>query len=140
MLFKTLEHQQRFMHLVAEDGMHPQDVERQSLFYILSGNHDLYQKCHHIYDFGDHMISPECLTASEVDFSTSSKALIRLAFNLYSGYTDTSVSPLDIYYSLDEANYILAQESINIRFGMTNTYQQEQITEQHDEEEWDMEM
>ncbi|MCT4563501.1 MAG: DUF6075 family protein [Maledivibacter sp.] len=140
MLFKNEEHQQRFMHLVAEDGMHPKDVERQVLFYILSGNHDLYQKRHSIYDFSEHMISSECLTASEVDFSTSSKALIRLGFNLYNGYTDMGISPLDIYYSLDEANYILAQESMNIRFGMTNTYQQEQITEKHDEEEWDMEM
>ncbi len=140
MLFKNDEHQQRFMHLVAEDGMYPKDVERQVLFYILSGNHVLYQKRHHIYDFSEHMISPECLIASEVEFSTSSKALIRLGFNLYNGYTDTGISPLDIYYSLDEANYILAQESINIRFGMTNTNQQEQITEQHDDEEWDMEM
>ncbi len=140
MLFKNLEHQLRFMHLVAEDGMHPKDVERQVLFYILSGNHDLYQKHHYIYDFSEHMISPECLTVSEVDFSTSSKALIRLGFNLYNGYTDTGISPLDIYYSLDEANYILAQESMNIRFGMINTYQQQQITEQYDEEEWDMEM
>ncbi len=140
MLFKNEEHQQRFMHLVAEDAMHLKDVERQVLFYILSGNHDLYQKRHNIYDFSEHMISPECLTASDVDFSTSSKALIKLGFNLYNGYSDTGISPLDIYYSLDEANYNLAQESINIRFGMTNIYQQEQITEQHDDEEWDMEM
>ncbi len=30
MLFKNEEHQRRFMYLVAEDGMHPKDVERQS--------------------------------------------------------------------------------------------------------------
>lgn len=140
MLFKNQEHQEKFIMIAMEDGIHSKDIERKSLFYILSGNKDLYQKRHHIYDFGNHMIRTECLSSSEGDFSASSKALIRLGFNLYNGYTDTFVSPLEIYYNLDEENYILAQESIDIRFGMTNRYQHELITDLHNDEEWDMEM
>lgn len=140
MIFKNEEHQQKFMQLIMEDGTHLKDVERKTLFYILSGNNDLYQKRHHIYDFSDHMISPECLTSDDVDFTTSSRALIRLGFNLYNGYTDNKVSPLDIYYSLDEENYTLAQESISIRFGIVNARQYEAMTQLHNEDEWDMEM
>lgn len=140
MIFKNEEHQQKFIQLIFEDGMHPQDIERKTLFYIISGNNYLYQNRHHIYDFGDHMISPERLTASDVDFSTSSKALIRLGFNLYNDNTDNNISPLDIYYSLDEENYILAQESINIRFGLANSHQHEPMTQLHNDDEWDIEM
>lgn len=35
MIFKNEEHQQKFMQLIFEDGVHPQDIERKTLFYIL---------------------------------------------------------------------------------------------------------
>ncbi len=140
MIFKNEEHQQKFMQLIMEDGTHPKDVERKTLFYILSVNNDLYQKRHHIYDFSDHMISSECLTSGDVHLTTSSRALIKLGFNLYNGYTDNNVSPLDIYYSLDEENYVLARESVNIRFGIASPRHYEPMNQSHNDEEWDMEM
>lgn len=38
------EHEKRFYKLIIEDNTGPCDKERQSLFYILAGNCDLYKK------------------------------------------------------------------------------------------------
>ena len=117
MNFITKQHKERFKELLQSDNTYREDVERRSLFYILSGNEDLFRKKNHIYDFKDHSIEPDCLDSENVDFSTSSKALIRLGFNLYNSYSDDSTSPIDILYSLDGNNYNLAMNGMDIRFG-----------------------
>lgn len=78
-------HKRQFQNLLAEDDTFPGDTERIALFYIISGNSDLYRKRSYIYDFKKHSIK-KCLQNEEVDFSSSMKSLIRLGFNLYNGY------------------------------------------------------
>ena len=41
-------HKERFITMMIEDDMSPGDVERASLFYIISGNEDLYRKRRYI--------------------------------------------------------------------------------------------
>lgn len=106
---------ERFQALMSKGEVHPQDKERASLFWILSGNSDIYGKVHHIYDFEENAIKPECLESGDVDFSSSSERLVRLAFNLYNGYP---ADVLDSFQSLDEDNFRLALEAIKIRFNM----------------------
>ncbi|SCG83673.1 hypothetical protein DW1_2107 [Proteiniborus sp. DW1] len=115
--FLSSKHALKFRELIKEDNTHSKDSERQALFYIIGGNDDLFKKRHFIYNFKDNSINPECLTNGEVDFSTSSKALIRLGFNLYNNYKDDYISPMNIFYSLDENNYNLAVNAIDVRFG-----------------------
>lgn len=115
--FLSREHALSFRTLVKEDSTHPKDNERHALFYIIAGNDDLYKKRNFVYDFKDNSINPECLTDGRADFSTSSRALIRLGFNLYNNYKDDYISPMNIFYSLDEENYNLAIKAIDIRFG-----------------------
>jgi hypothetical protein len=100
------------------DRTHPQDKERQALFCIIESNNYLYNKRNHIYDFKENWINTECLNNKNIDFCTSSKALIRLGFNLYNGYKDEYILPRDILYCLDEDNYNLAIFGADIRFGM----------------------
>ena len=76
-------HRSRYNKLAAVTGLRDYDLERMALFYIISGNEDLYVKKKAIYDFFDNSIIPECLTSDNVDFCSSSKALIRMGFNLY---------------------------------------------------------
>ncbi|SKC66571.1 DUF6075 family protein [Maledivibacter halophilus] len=109
---------ENFKSILMEDNTNPKDVERQSLFYIIAGNEDLYSKRKHIYDFAERAINPECLESSEVDFSSSSRALIRLGYNLYNSYSDKYTTPIDILYGLDSDNYVLALNSLDIRFGV----------------------
>lgn len=118
MKFLDILHEQRFDFLIEEDETSSYDKERLSLFYILSGNSDLFSKKNYIYDFEEHCISIDCLYSNKVDFSTSAKALIRLGFNLYNGYSDDRSNPMDIFYSLDSSNYNLAMGAIDIRLGI----------------------
>ena len=116
MKFLNSEHLENFKTLLKEDNTHPRDCERQSLFYIISGNEDLFQKRKQLYNFKDNCVRLNCLTERSVDLSSSAEALVRLGFNLYNNYEDKYTNPLEIFYNLDADNYSLAMESINIRF------------------------
>jgi len=109
-------HEKRFQGLMAEDHTGDCDKERKSLFYILTGNSDLYQKRRLLYDSKNHCIIP-LLTQRKVrvDLSSGTKALVQLGFNLYNGMNrDANVS--DIFWHLDEQNKMLALNAIKIRF------------------------
>lgn len=107
----------RYEELLGRDGTHPEDTERIALFYLISGNSDLYRKCSYIYDFKNHQIR-DCLLGHEVDFSSSCKSLIRLGFNLYNGYNDEVTSPYYLLHHLDSGNRTLAMNAMAIRFAI----------------------
>ena len=115
LIFSLPLHKTHFQKLLEEDNTYPSDAERIALFYIISGNSDLYGKRSYIYDFKKRGIK-KCLQNEDVDFSSSMKSLIRLGFNLYNGYTDNFTSPAKLFYSLDEDNQRLALNAISIRF------------------------
>lgn len=108
-------HKERFITMMIEDNMSPGDVERASLFYIISGNEDLYRKRRYIYDTYEHCIRT-CLDNIEVDFSSGMKSLIRLGFNLYNGWSDRYTTPMSLLGSLDNCNLQLAGNAIMTRF------------------------
>jgi hypothetical protein len=108
--------------LAAVTGLHDHDWERIVLFYIISGNEDLYVKKKAIYDFFDNKIMPECLMTDKVDLCSSSKALIRLGFNLYNGYIDSYTNPLFLLYGLDSKNLFIAYQAILLRFQGRHQY------------------
>lgn len=78
MRFLSKKHEMQYVTLLQLDKTHPKDVERLALFYIISGNQDLFVKSKAIYNFLEHLIEPDCLNRSAVDFSSSSRALIKL--------------------------------------------------------------
>lgn len=108
-------HRERFINMTVEDHMSIDDLERASLFCILSGNDDLYVKRKFIYDCNEHSIHP-CLEDSDVDFSSGMRSLIRLRFNLYNGWSDVYTTPLYLLGSLDRRNLLLAENAMMIRF------------------------
>lgn len=100
-----------------EDNTEVCDKERQSLFYILAGNRDLYEKKNGIYDTKNHCIIPSLSKKGlKVDLSGGAKALVKLGFNLYNGMKQKENSICDIFWNLDEQNRILALNAIKIRF------------------------
>ena len=119
--FLSSKHMENYIDLVMEDQMHKGDMERASLFYIISGNDDLYRKRRFIYDPKDHSIK-RCLDNRKVDFSSSMKALIRLGFNLYNGWSDKYTTPMDLLGSLDNNKKKLARNAIQIRFDSSFYY------------------
>ncbi|GAU79583.1 DUF6075 family protein [Fusibacter sp. 3D3] len=117
MYFMNEDHAYNFQNMILQDKTHVNDRERFALFYILGGNEDLFLKRSHVYDFKLHEINPDVLTNAEVDFCSSSKALIRLAYNLYNGHEDSFISPHDLFRTLDSRNYLIAKGAIDMRFG-----------------------
>lgn len=121
-IFTDSLHYSRYIELSTVTSLHDYDSERKALFYIISGNGDLYVKKKVIYDFFENSIMPECLTTNEVDFCSSSKALIRLGFNLYNGYYDLETNPLLLLCGLDSKNLLIAYQAILIRFQGRHPY------------------
>lgn len=107
---------QRFKQMAEQANIHKNDIERKQLFYILASNNDLYLKRNHIYDFAENCIKPKCLESDNVDFCSSSKALIRLAYNLYNSFCDLYTTPIDILGELGTENIETAITAVNIRF------------------------
>lgn len=121
-IFLNSKHMENYLDLVMEDQMCTGDVERASLFYIISGNDDLYRKQRFIYDTKNHSIK-RCLDNTDVDFSSSIKALIRLGFNLYNGWSNEYTTPVDLLGCLDDNNRKLARNAIQIRFDSSFYYE-----------------
>ncbi len=99
--------------LIKRDQTAATDVERLAMFTIFS-NDDLFNKAHALYDFKEHSIKPESLENGEVDLSSSSLKLVKLAYNLFNGYYAADV--LETFSGLDEYNFELCIEAIRIRF------------------------
>lgn len=108
-------HRDQYINMVLEDGMSFGDRERASLFYIISGNEDLYRKRRYIYNSGEHCIK-NGIDSGKVDFSSGIRSLIRLGFNLHNGWSDEYTTPINLFGSLDEQNRMLAENALQIRF------------------------
>jgi|LSQX01.1.fsa_nt_gb hypothetical protein len=113
--FLDEEHKNRFINMVTKDNTYFRDIERVSLFYIISGNYELYINHRYVYDCREHRI---CFTFKElgINFSSGIISLIKLAFNLYNGWADEDTTPLNLLSSLDNINLKLASNAIKIRF------------------------
>lgn len=112
-----MNHNERFEKLLERDGTATGDTERTSLFWLLSANEDLFKKVHNIYNFDEHWIIPEVFESPDVDFASSSRSMIRLAFNLYNGYNEKGTDVLSVFCNLDDHNYDVAMTAIKIRLG-----------------------
>ena len=116
MNFLNNTHRDNFHKLIDISKIYMGDTERVSLFYILSGNDDLFSKKQSIYNFEENELNFHGFKKTKVDFCQSSKALIRLGLNLFNGYWDRYTNPLLILGYLDYTNYNLAINAIEIRF------------------------
>lgn len=103
---------ERFKELIDKDHTSTTDTERLALLWILANNDDLYFKVNGIYDFEEKQIRPECLEGT-IDLCSGSRRMVRLAFNLFNGFP---ADVLDSFSCLDNDNFKLAMEAIQIRF------------------------
>lgn len=112
--------EERFKKILLKAKLKYKDKERQSLFYVLAGNDDLYRQVDKIYDFKKQQLS--CINADgdvdleDVFVSSSSNALLKLALELYNQSTNISVN--DLFRSLDDNNAKLAINAIKIRYSI----------------------
>ena len=112
--YLNAKHEERYNALLIATR-YPHDTERTAMFYIIAGNAELYSYVESIYDF----TKDELKIASDFGklnaICTSSKALLKLAIQLYNSLNNTQ-SVYDTFVYLDTENMRLASEAIRIRF------------------------
>jgi len=108
-------HEARFNECIKRDETGSGDVERIALFYILSGNSDIWSKgIDNIYCFKENGIKINSL--KKLFLCSSSNKLVKLAFNLYNGIATKNMDPRSLFSSLDNDNLQLVINSLKIRF------------------------
>lgn len=120
MQFITKIHEENYTELIKKGSVF-NDVERESLFYIISGNAELYKNVQKIYDFKEKQIRIEIGEDGEfyipnLPVSSSARALVYLGLQLFNGCTKQSV--INTFSNLDTNNFNLAINAIKIRFQM----------------------
>lgn len=130
-IFLSQIHEARYNELLQKDSTSSQDIERQALFYILSGNQDLYSKIDNLYDFQEHSILIE--ESEQTDFSLGIRGLLELALNLYNGYGERTIR--DIFANLDNQNSQLAINAIQFRFHIQEQTYNNEYEETEEEKE-----
>ena len=113
MKFLSEEHENRFNNLVSMDRTYSEDIERHALFYIISGNDELFPRYDKIYDFKKNMLKASW---SKTPLCSSGDKLMQLGVNLYNGNAKRNLSVCDVFSSLDRKNRRLALNAIEIRF------------------------
>lgn len=108
------EHEQKFLHLVAKTNCSG-DSERKALFYIIAGCDELFGYRNKIYDFETHMLKISRNLCGLKCMCSSSKALLKLGFQLYNSSIN-KVNVYDTFYCLDSNNKKIALEAIRLRF------------------------
>lgn len=142
MKFISNQHESNFFDLMVMDNTYHDDKERQSLWYIIAGDADLYRKRNYISDFADHSIK-HCLADGSVDFCSSGRSLVRLGFNLYNNYQTDGLSPCKLFWSLDSHSMSLAINAMKFRFDsmeMVEFRQCERLSESIEKEQEDYEI
>lgn len=120
MNFINEKHEERFKELTKNIGL--TDRERRVAMYILSGNSDLYSNVSSIYDFKDGYFKMDLdedekgntVIKWKIPFSSSEKALVTLAFDLFSG--NSTIGVYDVFRSLDIQNRELALSALRYAF------------------------
>lgn len=118
------EHKNRLTDLMQADGTNRGDMERISLFYIITGNESLYNRRNSIYNVKEHCIK-NCIEDEKEDFSSGLRSLIKLGFNLYNGYKGDNMTPIDLFWNLDHKNRHLAENAIRLRFNSESLYEKD---------------
>ena len=118
------EHKERFNKCIEHDRTYEYDFERKSLFYILSGNDDLYIRIEDIYDFEDRNINLDFILNKSHELSSAARKMLSLGLNLYNNfkYRDfdlSDYSTLELFSGLDKYNFELCIRALRIRFDMS---------------------
>lgn len=120
MQFITEQHEKNYNELIKKGNI-GSDVERESLFYIIAGNMELYKNVQKIYNFKEKQIRIELGEDGEfyipnLPVSSSAKKLANLGVQLFNGTIKQSV--ISTFAGLDNNNFNLAINAIKIRFQM----------------------
>lgn len=121
--FLSEKHKQNFFAMMGELGFKDiKDIDSywRSLIFIISGNEQLFAVRRSLIDAEQKLIKLNWFTSG---YSSGEEKLLALAYNLFTNrdyfeFDDRTIlyiSPLDIFSSLDDYNYQLAKNAIDVR-------------------------
>lgn len=111
-LFLCKKHLERFIELTNIDNTNINDTERKALFFIISGNAELWDNRTKIYDTKKHMINSRSI--NKLPISSSAKAMLLASLNLYNSYKCLDFT--STFSCLDNKNLNIMLNGIVIRF------------------------
>lgn len=126
MEFIDEDHEEKFNALMKNDNARDTDAERKALFYIISGNEELYFQRDKIYNFKSHQIGLENYIEGKIMLSGGTNRMLYLGYHLYNGFNferidenkkDYDLSINDIFSGLDINGYKVCTNALHIRFG-----------------------
>ena len=112
--FKDNEHQKTFNEYLDRAGCSFKDLERTALLYILSSDDKYRRQIERFYNFKTGLINSDSL--DDVILSGGERAILKLAYHLFTGsdkYSATFCNTLD---RLDNKNTEVVLNALNIRF------------------------
>lgn len=116
MKFKDTQHEEAFNSFIERAKVRPGDVERISLFYLLSIFAETRNNINTLYDFKENWIKPEGLNQGWQTGGTTK--VTKLAYNLYNGFNGEEYGrfdPLSIFSVSEEyREYMLY--AVRLRF------------------------
>lgn len=129
LFFKNNEHEERLLDLIEKDNTFERDVDRLSMFYLVSCDNDIYRKFieYKLYDFKEHTIIPKNYTWNFL--SSSQEKILFLGYNLFNSHSpgDTikdvnkkeianrMLEPINLFTSLDRDNFEVIMNAIKLR-------------------------
>lgn len=119
MRFIDQDHKTKFFKLIKENHVLQHDVERQSLFYILSSNRELRSHIYDIYSFEEHNIKSDA--PDKLSLSSAAHSMLQLGYKLFNGsckeYNDVS----HVFSKLDIENFEVCMYAVRILLGNVET-------------------
>ena len=121
MEFLNNEHKEKYYEYIERDKTSDFDVERKSMFYILSSDESIYNRIHSLYDFTDHSILFESYFKIKNLLSSSHSKMVYLAYQLYNNFKlqdfdRKELTITEIFGALDEENFKVCINALNMRF------------------------
>lgn len=121
MEFLNNEHKERYYEYIERDKTSDFDIERKSMFYILSSDDSIYNRIDLLYDFTDHSISFESYFKIQNLLSSSHSKMVYLAYQLYNNFKlqdfdRKELTITEIFGALDEENFKVCINALNMRF------------------------
>lgn len=121
MIFKDNEHKIRYENYLIKDGTYINDVERNSMFYILSSDESIHKRIKKIYNFKHRNIEIDGFLEIRNELNSAATKMVYLAYQLYNNFRYSNhdikdMTILDMLSGLDEENFEVCMRAIRIRF------------------------
>lgn len=115
MRYVNQKHRDRYRKLITIDHTDEEDLERKSLFYLLSSCEELWTSVYQIYDFEERSLYADAET--RIPVSGAVLRMLELGRKLFSGHCKDYNDVKHLFSNLDIENFEVCMYAVRIFFG-----------------------